>query len=142
MDLIADFAVPLPITVISEMLGIPVKDRPQFRTWTQTIITAFEGPQQEQKLAALEAFVQYIKAFLADKHAHPGNDLTSGLVQAEERGDSLSETELISTIFLLIVAGHETTVNLIGNGMLALLQHPEQMQQLRADPSLLPGAIE
>ena len=142
MDLIADFAFPLPITVISEMLGIPTADRLQFRAWTQTIVTAFEGPQLEQKLIALEAFVQYIKTFLADKHAHPGNDLTSDLVQVEERGDSLSETELISTIFLLIIAGHETTVNLIGNGVLALLQHPEQMQLLRADPSLLPSAIE
>ena len=96
----------------------------------------------EDKLAALEMFVQYIKTLLADKSAHPGSDLTSGLVQAEERGDSLNEAELISTIFLLIVAGHETTVNLIGNGMLALLEHPEQMRLLRADPSLLPSAIE
>src|SRR5205807_7420464 len=91
---------------------------------------------------ALEMFVQYIKTLLADKSAHPGSDLTSGLVQAEERGDSLNEAELISTIFLLITAGHETTVNLIGNGMLALLEHPEQMRLLRNDPTLLPAAIE
>src|SRR5258708_3985453 len=142
MDLIADFAFPLPITVISEMLGIPVKDRQQFRAWSQTIVNAPVGPQIEDKLAALEMFVQYIKTLLADKRAHPGSDLTSGLVQAEEHRDTLSETELISTIFLLIVAGHETTVNLIGNGVLALLQHPDQMQLLRADSSLLPSAIE
>jgi len=142
MDLIADFAFPLPITVISEMLGIPVKDRQQFRAWSQTIVNAPVGPQMEDKLAALEMFVQYIKTLLADKRAHPGSDLTSGLVQAEEHRDTLSETELISTIFLLIVAGHETTVNLIGNGVLALLQHPDQMQLLRADSSLLPSAIE
>jgi cytochrome P450 len=142
MDLIADFAFPLPITVICEMLGIPPTARPQFRTWTQTIVNAPAGPQMEDKLEALEEFVQYIKLLLADKHAHPGNDLISGLVQAEEQGDTLSETELISTIFLLIVAGHETTVNLIGNGMLALLEHPEQMHLLRADSTLLAGAIE
>src|SRR5258708_3349515 len=141
MDLIADFAFPLPITVISEMLGIPAKDRQQFRAWSQTIVNAV-GSQQEEKLAALETFVQYIKTFLADKSAHPGSDLTSNLVQVEERGDTLSETELISTIFLLIVAGHDTTFNLIANGMLALLQYPQQMHLLRQDPSLLPSAIE
>ncbi|HTD19818.1 MAG TPA: cytochrome P450, partial [Ktedonobacteraceae bacterium] len=129
-------------TIISEMLGIPTADRPQFRVWSQTIITRPVGPQPEEALAALETFVQYIKTFLADKSAHPGSDLTSGLVQVEERGDTLSETELISTIFLLIVAGHETTVNLIGNGVLALLQHPDQMHLLQQDPSLLPSAIE
>jgi len=142
MDLIADFAFPLPITVISEMLGIPPADRRQFRAWSQTIITDAVGPQPEEALAALEAFVQYIKTLLSEKRAHPGSDLISGLIQAEERGDTLNETELISTIFLLIVAGHETTVNLIGNGILALLQHPEQMRLLRADSSLLPPAIE
>ncbi|HEY4035829.1 MAG TPA: cytochrome P450 [Ktedonobacteraceae bacterium] len=142
MDLITDFAFPLPITVISEMLGIPIADRPQFRVWSQTTITRPMGPQPEEALVAMETFVQYIKTFLADKRAHPSNDLTSSLVQAEERGETLSETELISTIFLLIVAGHETTVNLIGNGILALLEHPEQMQRLRADFSLLPSAVE
>jgi cytochrome P450 PksS len=142
MDLIADFAFPLPITVISEMLGIPIADRQQFRVWSQTLVTATADSESEAKLKALETFVQYIKAFLADKRAHPGLDLTSSLVQAKEREDTLSEVELISTIFLLIVAGHETTVNLIGNGMLALLQHPEQIHLLRADPGLLPSAIE
>ena len=142
MDLIADFAFPLPITVISEMLGIPVEDRLQFRTWSQTIVTGTTGPQPEKALAALEEFVQYIKTLLATKRAHPGSDLTSSLVEVEENGDRLNENELISTIFLLIVAGHETTVNLTGNGVLELLQHPEQMRQLRADLSLLPSAIE
>jgi cytochrome P450 len=142
MELIADFAFPLPITVISEMLGIPVADRRQFRTWSQIIVTGTAGPEPEKALAALEAFVQYIKTLLANKRAHPGLDLTSGMVEAEERGDRLSETELISTIFLLIVAGHETTVNLIGNGMLELFEHPEQMRRLCADPSLIPSAIE
>lgn len=137
MDLIADFAYPLPITVISEMLGIPATDRTSFRTWTRAIMN-----MQEEARSAMEAFLHYIQSLLAEKRAHPGNDLTSGLVQVQENGDQLSENELISMIFLLIIAGHETTVNLIGNGTLALLQHPDQLHLLRSDPSLLPTAVE
>lgn len=142
IDLIADFALPLPITVISEMLGIPVADRAQFHTWSQLIVTGAASAQPEAALAALGAFVEYIKTLLAEKRAHPGSDLISGLVHAEENGDRLRESELISTVFLLIVAGHETTVNLIGNGVLALLQHPDQMRLLRNDLSLISSAVE
>jgi cytochrome P450 len=143
MDIINDFAYPLPITVISEMLGIPVTDRQQFRAWTQILVNTGEQNQQEVlKVSAIGEFLHYIKTLLDEKRAHPGNDLTSNLVQVEENGDALSENELISMIFLLIVAGHETTVNLIGNGTLALLQHPEQMQRLQHDPSLITTAIE
>ncbi|QBD83429.1 cytochrome P450 [Ktedonosporobacter rubrisoli] len=142
MDLVADFAFPLPITVISEMLGIPVADRQQFRTWTQALINMEESKNDEAYGGAMEAFIAYIKNLLAEKRLHPGEDLVSGLIQAEESGDKLNETELISMIFLLIVAGHETTVNLIGNGMLALFEYPEQMNLLRNDPSLLPSAVE
>ncbi|GHO71987.1 polyketide biosynthesis cytochrome P450 PksS [Ktedonobacter sp. SOSP1-52] len=137
MDVITEFAYPLPITVISEMLGIPVSDRASFRTWTQAIVN-----QREDTRTALEAFLHYIQSLLAAKCAHPGNDLVSRLVQVRENEDQLSETELVSMVFLLIVAGHETTVNLLGNGTLALLQHPDQMNLLRADPSLLPMAVE
>jgi cytochrome P450 len=139
MDLIAAFAYPLPITVISEMLGIPTADRQQFRVWTQALINA---EVQEARGLALQEFLTYIKRLLDEKRAHPAADLISGLVQVEENGDQLSENELISMIFLLIVAGHETTVNLIGNGSLALLQHPDQWQQVQRDPSLLPTAVE
>ena len=143
MDLINDFAYPLPITVISEMLGIPVKDRQQFRTWTQVLVNTGEQNQQESlKTSEIGEFLRYIKSLLDEKRAHPGSDLTSDLVQVEENGDALSENELISMIFLLIVAGHETTVNLIGNGTLALLQHPDQVQLLQHDPSLIPSAVE
>lgn len=138
MDLIPAFAYPLPITVISEMLGIPVQDRQKFRTWTQGIVNM----DRETGIASLQEFLGYIKALLEEKRAQPGQDLISGLVQAEENGDQLSENELISMIFLLIVAGHETTVNLLGNGTLALLQHPEQLQQLQHDPSLITAAVE
>jgi len=137
MDLITDFAYPLPITVISQMLGIPTTDRKLFRTWTQMILN-----MQDDSATGMEAFLRYIINLLAEKRAHPTNDLTSNLVQVEENGDQLSENELISMIFLLILAGHETTVNLIGNGTLALLQHPDQLQLLRTDPALLPTAVE
>jgi cytochrome P450 PksS len=143
MDLIADFAYPLPIIVISEILGIPSADRDQFRDWTESLMKSVMDPQRETSaIATLEAFVHYIKTLVAEKREHPGNDLTSGLVQTYEEGDVLSENELLSTIWLLITAGHETTVNLIGNGVLALLQHSDQLQLLQNDPSLLPSAIE
>jgi cytochrome P450 len=144
MDLVADFAFPLPIMVISEMLGIPTTQRQQFRNWTQTIIQSlFQGPDYEAAgRAAEEAFISYIKGLLIEKRADPGSDLTSSLVQVEENGDALSEDELISMIFLLITAGHETTANLIANGTLALLEYPEQLRLLLADLTMLPGAIE
>lgn len=146
IDLIADFAFPLPITVISDMLGIPPSHRKPFRTWTQTIVQsqslALKPGQEAAGQAAEQEFITYIKTLLASKRVHPGDDLTSALVQAEEQGDTLSEDELLAMVFLLITAGHETTVTLIANGMLALLEHAEQMQLLRADPRLLPSAIE
>jgi cytochrome P450 PksS len=143
MDLIADFAFPLPITVISEMLGVPLADRDRFRAWTQVIMVVPDNPEQQQSSAAAqEEFVQYIRRLLAEKRASPAGDLISSLIRTEENGDSLSEKELISMIWLLIVAGHETTVNLIGNGTLELLEHPDQMRLLREDPTLIPTAVE
>lgn len=140
MDLIADFAFPLPTIVISEMLGVPLEDRQQFRMWSKVHVSA--QYEVEQRMTALEEFFMYITRLVGEKRTQPGPDLISSLVQAEENGDTLSETELVSTIFLLILAGHETTINLIGDGTLALLQHPEQMHLLRNDPTLLPSAIE
>ncbi|MBV9615392.1 MAG: cytochrome P450 [Ktedonobacteraceae bacterium] len=143
MDLINDFAYPLPITVICEMLGIPVEDRQQFRVWTQAMVNSGEKMVQEAMIvSSIETFLDYIRTLLDKKRAHPGNDLISDLVRVEEDGDMLSENELISMIFLLIVAGHETTVNLIGVGTLILLQHPDQLQRLQKDPSLIPTAVE
>lgn len=143
MDLIADFAYPLPIIVISEMLGIPAADRDRFRDWTHKLGKAALDPTQAEAVrAALEEFTRYIQTLLTEKRKHPGQDVTSGLVQAYDEGDKLSENELLSTIWLLITAGHETTVNLIANGVLALLRHPEQMCLLRSDPALLPSAVE
>ncbi len=143
MDLIDEFAYPLPITVISEMLGIPVEDRGKFRAWSTALVDnsgMFRRPTQVP--AELEAFTSYLKELVAYKKAQPGADLVSQLVQVKEAGDQLSENELLSMLFLLIVAGHETTVNLIGNGTLALLQHPDQLRALQNDPSLLEPAVE
>lgn len=140
MDLIADFAYPLPLTVISDLLGIPVADRRQFRGWTQAMVDLNTG--REQRADAIRQFLNYIKFLLDEKRVRPAYDLTSGLVQAEENGDQLNENELISMLIILIIAGHETTVNLLGNGTLALLEHPGQLHLLQQDPELLPGAVE
>lgn len=142
-DLIDSYAFPLPIIVISEMLGVPHHDSEQFRAWSNTVVngdTMLPGDPQRQ--AALGAFGAYIRNLIATRRAQPGDDLISVLVQSEEQGDTLNENELISMIFLLIVAGHETTVNLIANGMLALLTHPDQMKLLKNDQSLIKNAIE
>lgn len=143
MDVVADFAYPLPMTVISEMLGIPTQDRAQFREWTQTLLSTFSTPGKEaQAVASADTFITYIKNLLAAKHRQPAADLISDLLHVEEQGDKLSEKELVSTIWLLIIAGHETTVNLLSNGVLALLQHPAQLRKLQQDPSLIVSTVE
>ncbi len=143
MDLVNDFAYPLPMTVISEMLGIPVVDRAQFRTWTQALLNAFSMPGQEtQAIEVADTFIAYIRKLLGAKRVQPVDDLISRLIQAEEEGEKLSEDELVSMVWLLIVAGHETTVNLLSNGTLALLQHPEQVSKLQQDPALVVSAVE
>ncbi len=143
MDLVNDFAYPLPMTVISEMLGIPSEDRAQFRSWTQALLNAFSTPGQEtQALEIADNFIAYIRKLLEEKRVQPADDLISHLIQVEEQGEKLSEDELVSMVWLLIVAGHETTVNLLSNGALALLQHPEQADRLRQDPTLIVSAVE
>jgi cytochrome P450 len=143
MDLIDDFAYPLPLTVIAEMLGIPHTDRVSFREWSQAAVSFSPAdPANPEVTAKLVEFIAYLRRLVAVKRAEPGDDLLSGLVLAEAEGDKLSENELLSMIFVLIVAGHETTVNLIANGTLALFDHPEQAARLRAHPELLKSAIE
>jgi cytochrome P450 len=143
MELIGDFAYPLPLTVISEMLGIPLADRDKFREWSQAAVSFTPADRANPAVTAkLIEFISYLRRLVAEKHSNPCDDLLSGLVLAEAEGDTLSENELLSMIFLLIVAGHETTVNLIGNGTLALFEHPEQRARLQENPSLLKPAIE
>ncbi len=143
MELIDDFAYPLPLTVIAEMLGIPLVDREKFREWSQAAVSFTPADRANPEVTrSLVEFIHYLRQLAAEKLAHPGDDLLSGLVLAEAEGDKLSENVLLSMIFVLIVAGHETTVNLIGNGTLALFDHPEQLARLRDDLNLVPPAIE
>ncbi len=139
IDLLAAYGFPLPITVIAEMLGVPARDRDKFREWTRVLLF---GMNEEAAISAVMEFMMYIHALIDARQADPQDDILTGLVQAEEGGDKLNRQELMSMIFLLLVAGHETTVNLIGNGTLALLQHPDQMALLRANPRYIESAIE
>ncbi|MDX2161076.1 MAG: cytochrome P450 [bacterium] len=138
-DLIEDYGFPLPITVIAELIGVPANDQDEFRRWTKTLL--FGRDEAAGQLAAFE-FVNYVNGLIEARQAHPQPDLLTGLLSAEEAGDALDREELLSMIFLLLVAGHETTVNLIGNGMLALFEHPHQRARLQADFTLIKPAIE
>jgi cytochrome P450 len=144
MDLIDGYAFPLPITVIAELLGVPAEDRNNFREWSDAAVSGNASQEylEEILIPHMQAFTDYLRALFEEKHANPRDDLVSALVQAEEAGDKLSEDELLGMVFLLLVAGHETTVNLIGNGVLALLQHPDQLRKLKDDPSLIKPAVE
>jgi cytochrome P450 len=143
MDLSAEYAFPLPITVIAEMLGVPTADQDRFRAWSDAIVTPAVAPEQlERFFEQMGEFVAYLQALFAERRAEPADDLISGLLRARDEGDALSEDELFGTVVLLIVAGHETTVGLIGNAVLNLLAHPDQLALVREDRALLPGAIE
>jgi len=143
MELVSNFAFPLPITVIAELLGVPPADRDQFREWSDAFVRpAVDAAELERFGVQMAEFVVYLRAFFEERRRDPHDDLTSALVAVEDGGDTLSEQELSSMVALLIVAGHETTVSLIGNATLALLTHSEQRAALERDPSLLPRAVE
>ncbi|MFI1648438.1 cytochrome P450 [Streptomyces avidinii] len=142
-DLVADFALPLPVTVISELLGVPVDDRHEFQDWTDRMIRrGAEPPDPAVVNEAWEHMRAYVTGLIHAKRAHPGDDLLSGLVTARDEEQRLSEDELVAMVFLLLAAGYITTVNLIGGGIAMLLAEPGQLDLLRSDPGLLPGAIE
>ena len=140
-DLIAEFALPLPVTVIAEMLGVPLADQDRFRAWTQAILGRGVDSEEEIMLAGME-FVNYLNDLATDRRADPTDDLTSYLLHTSEDGDSLSHEEFLAMVFLLLVAGHETTVNLIGNGIVELSSHPDEYGRLLDDPGLIPSAVE
>lgn len=142
MDIVADFAYLLPVTVIAELLGVPVEDHPRFRAWTTVIMTPPVDGNLEGIQAAGFEFFQYLMGLIETRRADPKDDLISALVAAEEGGEKLNGQELIGMLFVLLVAGHETTVNLIANGTLALLDHPDEHERLKKDPTLLESAIE
>ncbi|MEV6583830.1 cytochrome P450 [Streptomyces sp. NPDC051582] len=142
-DLVADFALPLPVTVISELLGVPVDERHEFQRWTDRML--MRGAQPPDPAVVNEAWRQmraYVTELIAAKRAEPGEDLLSALVTARDEERRLSEDELVAMVFLLLAAGYVTTVNLIGGGIAMLLAHPDQLELLRSDPALLPGAVE
>jgi cytochrome P450 len=139
VDLMQAYAGPVPITVICELLGIREEDRGEFTGWSNILLSSVEV---EEMQAAGHSMHDYLTGLVGQKRAEPGPDLLSDLVLTTDEGDSLGEEELVSMAFLLLVAGHETTVNLIANATLALLRAPEQLAKLQADPSLLPGAVE
>ena len=143
MELVDDFAFPLPITVIAELLGIPVEDRDRFRVWSNSfVLPPMTDELRAQFLRHTDEFVAYLDALFAERRTAPSDDLLSALVQAENDGDRLSENELYSMAVLLIVAGHETTVSLITNAVLTLLGQPDELERLQADPSLMRTAVE
>ena len=138
-DLIEGLAIPLPITVICELLGVPEPDRDSFRALSNTLVAALPAPVVAEASGAMGG---YLRGLVASKRAEPGDDMLSALIGAREAADRLTDDEVISMAVLLLAAGHETTVNLIGNGMLALVTNPGQFAALRADRTLLPNAIE
>jgi cytochrome P450 len=143
VDLVASFAFPLPFTVICELLGVPEADRARLGRALTALLTPGSTPEEYAVAkAGSDEVVSMLGALVEAKQHTPGDDLVTGLIDARDGDERLTQQELLSTVFQLIVAGHDTTASLIGNGMVALLRHPEQLAALRADPTRLPGAIE
>jgi pimeloyl-[acyl-carrier protein] synthase len=147
MDFMADFAIPLPIIVIAELLGVPPEDRIEFRVWTNDIIRGIDAIQRSDEIQKKgeesgQKLVEYFMDLIQKRRSQPKSDLLSALVHARDGSDRLSEEELIGMCQLLLIAGHETTVNLLGNGLLALLNHPDQFDLLKSRPVYLESAIE
>ena len=142
MDLINDYALPLPMTIITEILGVPAGDRDKFHKWSKAVVSLSSPNPTVKVIPSVWMFIRYLRRFFKMRRREPRDDLASALIQAEEAGDRLSEDELLAMVFLLLIAGHETTVNLIGSGVLALLEHPDQMERLRREPSLIKPAVE
>lgn len=148
MDLVEDFAFPLPVMVIAALLGVDPEDRPLFRQWALALQHASASrltpsPElYEQAEQATQGFIDYFQRAIALRHAEPRQDLITSLIKAQEEGDKLSDEEVLATCIHLLTAGHETTINLITKGVLALLRHPQALELLRSHPEFLPGAVE
>ena len=146
VDLVNALAFPLPFAVIAEMLGTPPADHERIRELSGTVVRSLEPVADPEVAAAIMAADTELTGIAADmiawKREHPADDLLTALINAEDDGDMLGDDELVAQTLLLYIAGHETTVNLISGGMLALLRHPGQLDRLRRDPALVPGAVE
>lgn len=141
VDLLEEFAFPLPTAVICELLGVPFEDRDQFRVWSTTIVTPLQH-RPEAVAAAMQECARYMSGLVERKRREPAGDLLTALIEASDEGDRLTEPELVDLMTQMLLAGHETTVSLIGNAVVLLARHPEQLTALRADPALVPAAIE
>jgi cytochrome P450 PksS len=141
-DFVEAFAFPATITVISELLGVPKEDREQFRVMTNVFFNPPAQGGMERIRENLERFLGYLERFIELRRHQPQEDLVTALLAVEEQGDRLDTRELLSMVYLLLVAGHETTVHLLSNGLLELIRHPDQLQRLREDRSLIPSAVE
>jgi cytochrome P450 len=142
VDLVTGFAHPLPFRVISTLLGVPEADGPALHGWFRTLFQPWHGTPPPEAVAASDAIVDNLERLVAAHREQPADDLIGVLVSASDDDDGLTEQELLSSLFQLIVAGHDTTTSLIGNGVVALLDHPAQLEMLLADPSLVPTAVE
>jgi len=146
MDLIGDFAGRLPVELIAELLGVPEGDRVFLRPWSNAIVKMYEWERpaavEERALVSSGDFAAYMRGLVQERRARPREDLVSHLAVAENDGQRLSEDEAVASAILLLNAGHEASVNVLGNGFVALLRHPAQLERLRADPALVPAAVE
>ena len=142
MDLIADFALPMSLTIIGRILGLPAEDTPMFRHWATRFLAMGTSKDIILLIPTILSFTSYLKKLIKARLIQPRDDLITSLVQAREGSDQLSEEEILAMLLLLLIAGHETTVNLIGSGTLALLEHPDQLTKLRREPELIKSAIE
>lgn len=146
-DFMADFALPLPVVVIAELLGVPAADHDQFGVWSNRVMASGDAvlsseESQQQGIAAMVSLAGYLTDLIEQRRQQPREDLISALVAARDAGDRLSEEELLGTCILLLIAGHETTVNLLGNGLLTLLRHPDQLALLKEHPEYISSAVE
>ena len=142
MNLIADFALPLPLTVIGQILGVPAEDNPKFHHWSKTLISGGTNRNLIVLIPNIMAFMRYLRKLIKERRTYPKDDLITALVQARDGSDQLSEDEILAMILILLIAGHETTVNLIGSGTLALLEHTDQFTKLHEEPEHIKTAIE
>lgn len=146
MDVVGALAEPLPVAVIAELLGVPQEDRHLLRPWSNAIVALYEpesgAAAADAAITAAREFTDYLRALVARRRAEPGDDLLSGMVAASEDGERLDEDEVVVTAILLLNAGHEASVNVAANGVVALLEHPEQLDRLRRDPALVDSAVE
>lgn len=142
-DLVEEFAFPFSLLVLTHLLGIPQQDSPSFHRWSQIIVESFGNPEASPSLGEeIQQFAAYLHTLIARRRGQPAEDLLGALIEASDRGDSLSEQELVASLFQLLVAGHETTAHFLSNAVLSLLLHPAQLEWLRNTPHALPGAIE